>query len=327
MSWMWRRPLLRNAGETTFRQAEGYTPEASLMKFSSDPISSVHRPLIYYAVVHFLFQKVLAPALLKYKYGMEAHTSGGLRYWYRPASDPSMKDKPPIVMIHGLGIGPLPYLGLLSRLSKDGHALIVPRLDPISQQMGPQDLHRHEFVEDMVALLKFHKHAQASFVGHSYGTIPVGWMAHDVPEVVAASVLLDPVILMLHIPKVMYSILYQPATTVVDQLTHFCIRSELYFNCFVRRNFFWYSNIAFLESFETSKTFILLSGQDKVVPVEEVHAYVKMYNLNESPAKHEEDTPHNHVVLLHKEDLMHGGFLLDDEVHDEVATAVLEMLD
>jgi hypothetical protein len=51
----------------------------------------------------------------------------------------------------------------------------------------------------------------------------------------------------------------------------------------LKRQFFWFANVLFLEEVNTQKvpTFVCLSDTDQIVPIHEIKAYVERYNKGE----------------------------------------------
>ena len=104
--------------------------------------------------------------------GFRQYKRPGLTYWYRPEldgnTDPAspvetrtsasaVKSRTPLVFVHGVGLGPLPYLSFVDRLtsSTDG-ALIVVELPYVSQRLSgipkvPPQAHLVKAIESAMA--------------------------------------------------------------------------------------------------------------------------------------------------------------------------------
>ena len=75
----------------------------------------------------------------------------------------------------------------------DDSAVFVMELPWISIQLRPVPLPKNEVVDAVRYMLKVHNVADACFMGHSYGTIPVSWCVQELGAIVSSSILLDPV--------------------------------------------------------------------------------------------------------------------------------------
>merc|ERR1712032_1662689 len=76
---------------------------------------------------------------------------------------------PPIVFIHGLGVGLVPYVPFLRRLCYTRREIFVLELPEISQVCCETVLPPVEMVDAVVAMLKEHGRSCACFMAHSYG--------------------------------------------------------------------------------------------------------------------------------------------------------------
>ena len=116
----------------------GYNPSLreGCIRINLDPISAQHRPVISYVVTY--TAHAVGWALLR-RQGFRRSRCGALCYWHRPASEPAAEPGRPIVLLHGIGLGLVPYLGLLDRLiTAHGAAcpILLPEFPHISQKIG-----------------------------------------------------------------------------------------------------------------------------------------------------------------------------------------------
>jgi pimeloyl-ACP methyl ester carboxylesterase len=314
-----------------FKIPDGYNKDAKLMKFSAEPVTHTHRPLVMYTAVHFLLQEVIAPLRLS-RMGFVRQQHKTLSYQYRPGVFP---EKEPLVFIHGLGVGVLPYERFLKRLVRKtedensslyGRSVLCVELHAVSQRLSPPELHRDDFVDDMKEIMETLGFNNGGIImGHSYGSFATAWLAHRAPELVHALALLDPACLFLHFPNVLYSILYKSPTNAYERFMHFLIREELFFNAHARRHFFWYANVLFLEDVDTAKipTMVVLSEDDFIVPIRPGLKYVQEYNQGRRLAESKfNNDPKAQVDLVYLEDCDHGGFLWMDHHGKRVADAI-----
>ncbi|KAH9256010.1 hypothetical protein BASA81_005786 [Batrachochytrium salamandrivorans] len=263
---------------------EGKNSNVQLLKFTDHAVQGQHRSWLIYLVVHFGFQLVLLPGLLHWR-GYRKLVSGDLIYWYKPGTNSTLD---PVVFLHGIGVGILPYQSYLLELEQamsGERGILVPEIQAISQRLLPSELHFKTFAYDLnYAIRQIHHHSRAHFVGHSYGTFCVSWMVKLYPELVASVGLIDPASVLLHSTDVLVNILYhQPLPNSVEYTLDYIMRAEVSLQHNLRRQFYWFQNILFLEEIATAQvpTFVCLSDTDQLVPIDEIKQYIMNYNAGE----------------------------------------------
>lgn len=295
---------------------------ARLMKFTADPVTHTHRPLALYVLFHHLVQEMAAPLRFAFKFGFQRKQCRDLAYYVLRGSG---KDDllPPLVFVHGIGIGLLPYDLVVADLVEKtqnarsplfGRSVVLIELHATSQRIAPGELLRDGFVGAVRELFAREELDRAVFLGHSYGSFAVGWVCQRAPELVAGVGLLDPACLFLHHPKALHSIVYKQPDNAVERAMHFLFRSELHWNFHVRRNFFWYANVLFLESCGTAPVLVVLSEKDVIVPVAAGKSYVESY------ADANNDT--HKVQLVYLPGCEHGEFLFNEPHRQRVIAGV-----
>ncbi|TDZ30690.1 hypothetical protein C8035_v001949 [Colletotrichum spinosum] len=215
---------------------------AEALRLSFDPVIIRHRSLFYYLMIGFL-DNLMAFYLLTqgYRYyrqplstffkvfplrfvnllPFKRSAAEGMSYWYRPHKS---KTQRPIVFIHGLGVGLMPYMFWLRTIPSDVGILAVELL-PISTRITAWPLHSTpelgEMITKCVAQQRSLQPAPGGtaggerrgdwddfvLIGNSYGTLLVPQLLRraDFAPRVAACVLIDPVSLLLHLPDVAYN--------------------------------------------------------------------------------------------------------------------------
>ena len=131
------------------------------IRINLDPVSARHRPLVSYAVTYapiYCCQIIVATnagcpidvgsphsiCLGRYtahavgwvwltQAGFIHAQAGEVSYWYRPpaGSREGVRSAPPVVLLHGIGLGLVPYLGLLQRM-KNQHGNSSTIICPVS---------------------------------------------------------------------------------------------------------------------------------------------------------------------------------------------------
>lgn len=97
----------------------GHNPSHDPMKLNLATVQYMHRPFALYAGVQFV--GAIAATVMRYlnfrHYPVDKSIGRYVSYWYREGTREAGKERPdPIVLIHGIGIGPLTYLHLLKSL-------------------------------------------------------------------------------------------------------------------------------------------------------------------------------------------------------------------
>ena len=218
----------------------------------------------------------------------------------------------PLVFVHGVGLGPLPYIGFISSLKKLKAPTIVVELPFVAQRITTgfrqAAASQTQVVEDIEAAMGSHGIRAATFVGHSLGSVYLSWVAQLRPQLIASAVFVDPIVFLLHHHKVAHAFLYEQPTDSQTAVENFFVKSEQRIVQYFHQNFFWYQNRLAAEQL-AFPTAVVLSQADSIVPVQSVHAYL---------------TASSRARLLLLPAAKHGEFLLPpwhDAVVDVVADA------
>ncbi|KAK1566272.1 uncharacterized protein LY79DRAFT_584884 [Colletotrichum navitas] len=212
--------------------------DAEALRLMFDPVIIQHRSLLYYLII-WLLDTLMTLYLLSqgYRYYRQppstffkifplriinllpfAHSAtNGMSYWCRPHRSTT---KRPIVFLHGLGIGLIPYMFWLHTIPKDVGILAVEML-PVSSRITTYPLASTPELCDMIAKCVAQQRASQTatypgekgawddfvLIGHSYGTLLMGPLLQraDFAPRVAATILIDPVSLLLHLPDVAFN--------------------------------------------------------------------------------------------------------------------------
>jgi hypothetical protein len=98
-----------------------------------------------------------------------------LSYWHRPVNPTAQTRRasfPPLLFLHGIGIGLLPYVPLLIGYAKKhpDTPIIVPEILSISSRITQPPLSHEDFQSALKSILEHHKIHEYSLTAHSYGT-------------------------------------------------------------------------------------------------------------------------------------------------------------
>lgn len=254
----------------------GYNPEVSAMRLTMDPIPSAHRPLIYYVVTQTIFSQVIN--IQQRGLGFSHYWSGTLSYWHRPGTSTDGVGSAPIVFCHGIGVNVLPYKPLLTEMLEKAadRSFFVISLPHISMRIKEEVPSSTEMVACLSDMLGSWGFTSAHFVGHSFGSLPLAWMARKAPGFVSMMTFIDPVCFLLVKPDVCYNFMYRRPTDPTQLLINYFLAKELYIAHSLSRNFFWYQNQLWPDELP-GPTLVVLNGRDSIVPAHSVRRYLTSY--------------------------------------------------
>jgi len=121
------------------------------------------------------------------------------------------------------------------------------------------------------AMLSSHGFAMADFVGHSYGTSWLSYMAKIAPEFVGTLVFVDPICFCLHHSHLTRQFIYQRAN---PGDVSYLIRTDLMVHFTLQRAFPWSRISLFVEELEGLNTAVFLSEEDCLVPSDKISTYI-----------------------------------------------------
>lgn len=112
--------------------------------------------------------------------------------------------------------------------------------------------------------------------GHSYGSVPAAWMCLEMPQSVANLILLDPVSVLLALPTVVRSFLYNAGSNWMGNLIQLGAASEVGIAYTLRRHFHWYNQCLFASDLgRVGRTLLVLAENDVIVPTSQVREHLE----------------------------------------------------
>jgi len=276
-----------------FKDGNNGPRKTKSMRLTLDPVVMIHRPLLWYAIVgcvdtytwfvlrnngfkHYAsgqWRSLFPPRPLTVI--SQRSLSPNVSYWYRAHRT---TDKPPIVFIHGIGIGLYAYTGLLRRIAEADEevGILAIELLAISMRMTRPVMGPAETCIAFSEILTSLGIDRFVLVGHSYGTVVGTYLLHS-PELgprIEGMLLIDPIPLLLHMPNVAYNFVYrQPRSANEWQLWYFTSRDADIARS-LSRHFFWTESVLWKEELEGRPTVVVLSGDDQIVDAEAVWQYL-----------------------------------------------------
>ncbi|WFD29606.1 hypothetical protein MSPP1_000615 [Malassezia sp. CBS 17886] len=227
---------------------------AAPIMITMEPVQARFRPLGSYLAVHAV--NALLMRLWQRQHGMRRLRAGDVEYllveppgW---SVDAAVRKEapPPLVFLHGLGIGLAEYVVTIRALldpqrSPNPRPLLVP-LQPwigtglfsrrFLKPWGPD-----EAASTVRRMCEQHGYDRCgvSVLSHSMGTIVHTWLLTRVPDLLQRSVLVDPVGVQLWMPHLTYRFLYKEAGSFIEYVLRYFVAHELGNANMCRRHVNW----------------------------------------------------------------------------------------
>jgi pimeloyl-ACP methyl ester carboxylesterase len=197
----------------------------------------------------------------------------------------------PVLFIHGIGIGLWPYVDTLEAISKqsgvaqediDGSVgVLAIELLPICSRLTQPILQREAFIEQITTILDKHGYDNFVLASHSYGSVFSTYMlTHEtLASRIRATVLIDPVTILLHMPDVAFNFTVRaPKTANEWQLWYFASKDPGTSHT-LGRHFFWNENCLWKSRIEElvdrgMRFTVSLASRDLIVDTRAVAQYL-----------------------------------------------------
>ncbi|ORX62656.1 alpha/beta-hydrolase [Hesseltinella vesiculosa] len=255
----------------------GDNNQLQCIRLNLDPVLSVHRPLAVYLAIFFC-TKIFNGLCMSFFWPKPPT----LHYWYRPAKPDTTAT--PLVFIHGIGAGLMCYAEWVFHLTRMDRPIYCVELPFVSMHMVDHVPDADDFVDAIQHMLHTHGHHHAVFVGHSLGTAVTSWVMTRLPQLVAGTVLIDPICFLLHYPNVCFNFIYRAPRQWIDYLMLYVASRELYISHYIARHFQWFQCIYFANRLNGDLTLnqtsplkratVYLSTEDSLVPSAMVAKYL-----------------------------------------------------
>ncbi|KAJ4371928.1 hypothetical protein N0V86_008482 [Didymella sp. IMI 355093] len=253
---------------------------AKSLRLTIDEVNMRHRPVVWYLIV--MLVDTLTAAYLRYNNFHLHHLS----YWYRPHTS---KTRLPILFIHGIGIGLMPYSQWLASINKedpmsttDGEVgIIAIELMPISFRITRAIPRPEEICRQINMILERHGWDRVVLASHSYGSVVSTHLVRDAVTApkIGPCLFVDPVTFLLHLPDVAYNFTARrPRHANEHQLWYFA-STDIGVAHALARNFFWSENILWKDDLRGRDVTVSLGGRDLIVDTEAVGKYISGVDL------------------------------------------------
>lgn len=295
----------------------GFNPSLRCMTHLWQPLKYHYRPAIFYIAGEFL---ALLKHIMLLACGFRCRQARGLTYYtYRaellgqPGSNAAAGcPRQPILFLHGVGLGLLPYIPFVMRLASTGHPVIAVEFRHLSMRWYHDNPPVPEVVSGVVYILDRHGVEGACVVGHSYGTMMASQLVQTNPERVQSLCLIDPVCFCMFTGHLIKNFVYKAPRSLADvvSMTTWVIARDLHTAAAVSRGFFW-TELNLWSSDMPSQSMVVLSEYDSLVPIANVRKMLRR---------------ETQATVLHHPSHMHADFIADPKWQDEVAMEVLQTM-
>lgn len=224
------------------------------------------------------------------------------------------KTRLPIVFIHGIGVGLVTHVPFLNELHKalnadagedDQVGIVAIEVVQISSRITTSIPRRAEFVSQLTSIIDHHFGAgRFVLASHSYGSVLSTHIMND-PHLstrISATLLVDPVSILLHMPDVAYNFTVRPPVRANEwQLWYFASKDPQIAHT-LGRHFFWSENVLWRDQIDhlmvnhNMRLTASLSGEDLIVNTNAVRAYLADRDLPD-PVLVEDVTGHKQMQL------------------------------
>lgn len=276
---------------------EGYNPHAKFLAHLWEPLRSVYRPFLFYLLTE--FSGILSHNILKYmgflkqRFGFYSFFTfaGDVDVARRMLQSRQLIRQPqlrrfsvmgtplgeptPIVFLHGVGLGVLPYLDFICALVCTGHPVIVVEYRHVAMRLCMKIPSCDEVASSVIAILDQIGVGRACFVSHSYGTFVLSRIVKAHGDRVHSACFIDPVCIGMFLPRLLSTFVYRPART--DTLLHYVkdvarlsVSRELGITAAMCRNFLWSDINLWPSELSSACSLVVFSGQDVLVPTYDV---------------------------------------------------------
>ncbi len=213
--------------------------------------------------------------------------ASNISYWVRPHTSQS---RLPVLYIHGIGVGLIPNVGFLHELDTalngenpdDGQVgILAIEILQISSRLTTPMLKREEFLRQLTTILDHNNYDRFVLASHSYGSVASTHIITHPPLAarVSASLFIDPVTILLHMPDVAYNFTVRPPRHTNEwQLWYFGSKDPNVATT-LGRHFFWHENLLWRDHLMSlmqggMRITASLAAKDLIVDTESVGTYL-----------------------------------------------------
>ena len=188
-----------------------------------------------------------------------------------------------VFLLHGVGVGPLPYLDLLKRIFKKMDVpMLVIEVPYIALRVAEPDIRGPDATAEAIATaLRSVNMERATIVSHSFGTVMTSWLLRHCRKCIHSVVLIDPVSLQLARADVAHAAIHRRPMSSVDVLLEYFVFREQSIAATLARHFVWHRNVIWANDLpKNGRAVAVLSENDVIVPSAAVKEYLKDHDVD-----------------------------------------------
>jgi len=287
-------------GERRSSEDESSSPRCIRLNQDSVRERALAKPLWLYALLR--GGSALASAAIMRSLGFRRRRFGALPFWVwtpspslgRPEEEEAKEEgEPPLVFVHGLGLGLLPYASLLRKFVDEARrtkrrAVVVPDLFYVALA-PPLEIHARGGVPDAAAHVRAIEEAlagaTADFFVHSYGSVVASWLVQRKPHLIRALAMAEPVSVLIHHARVARTFLYETGAkpNLVKAVVARAVATDPGVVHVLMRHFWWFENTLFLQDLHglNHAPLLLLSEHDEYTPSDLIRRRLQAYRCDD----------------------------------------------
>ncbi|WIA11764.1 hypothetical protein OEZ85_011858 [Tetradesmus obliquus] len=177
----------------------------------------------------------------------------------------------PLVLLHGIGMGLIPYISLLFNMAATGRPLLALEFKHVSMRWVLWVPTVDEVAEVLVAIMQREGLERCCLVGHSYGTAVASRLLQQHPAKVVQTCMIDPVCFSMFMPNLLRNFLYESpgSGSRLGDFMMQCAARDVHVSATLSRRFFW-SDVNLFEEQLPGRSLVVLSGQDVLMAAAKV---------------------------------------------------------
>jgi hypothetical protein len=253
--------------------------------FGQSDIQCAYKPLILSLIMFSI--KLYSEIKLKYN-GFTKYYSKktNICYWSNKSASPN---NIPLIFLHGLGIGIIPYLDFIINMSHDRIVIcpVLPNISNIYFHPLKFNLQKNDFFpsfdiiyQEIDEIIKLHKIVKFDIMSHSFGTFIQSCLLleNSFRSRIRKKVFVDPVCFHTNLTKVLKSVDIKKmdrGSNFLSEITHYFVYLDIYVKYATKRNLFSMEFLWGDYRYLDEDTMIILSGNDSIVAADEI--FVDIY--------------------------------------------------
>jgi hypothetical protein len=195
-----------------------------------------------------------------------------LRVWIKHNKDAS--NKIPLVFIHGIGLGIVPYIGKICQLSIDRRIILVPEIPNISY-----DLYKFpppsndKITKSLYNILIKQDIELIDIIAHSYGTTILNIFQIKYPHMCNYKTYAETGCLYIQQTHLINTLIFikKSYSGIIDYMKTIILYKDIYTQFILNRCVFYENTL--IKNFD-DKTTIILADNDDLVPSYHIHKYI-----------------------------------------------------